>query len=35
MPFLVESNIKETKKARDILLKAIDYVKILVINLNN
>ena len=35
MPFLVESNIKETKKVSDTLLEAIDYVEITAINLNN
>ena len=34
-PVLVESNIKEIKKANDTLLKVIDYVKKNVINLNN
>ena len=35
MLFLVESNIKEIKKASDTLLKVIDYVKTLAININN
>ena len=35
MLFLVESNIKEIKKASDTLLEAIDYVEITAINLNN
>ena len=35
MLFLVESNIKETKKVSGMLLKVIDYVKTLAINLNN
>ena len=35
MLFLVESNIKETKKASDTLSKAIDYVETNAINLNN
>ena len=35
MPFQVESNIKEIKKARGTLLKVIDYAEIVVINLNN
>ena len=35
MPFLVESNIKEIKKASDTLLEAIDCVEITAINLNN
>ena len=35
MLFLVESNIKETKKVRGTLLEAIDYVEINVININN
>ena len=35
MLFLVESNIKETKRVSGMLLKVIDYVKINVINLNN
>ena len=35
MLFLVESNIKEIKKVSDMLFVAIDYVDILVINLNN
>ena len=34
MLFLVELNIKETKKVGDILLKAIDCVKTLAININ-
>ena len=35
MLFLVESNIKKIKKVIDMLLKVIDYVKTLAINLNN
>lgn len=35
MRFQVESNIKEIKKASDTLSEAIDYVKLLAINLNN
>ena len=35
MLFLVESNIKETKKVSGTLLEAIDYVEINVININN
>ena len=35
MLFLVESNIKETKKVCGTLLEAIDYVEINVININN
>ena len=35
MLFLVESNIKKIKKVSDTLLKAIDYVKTLAININN
>ena len=35
MLFLVESNIKEIKKVSDMLLKVIDYVKTLAININN
>ena len=35
MLFQVESNIKEIKKVSDILLKVIDYVKTLAININN
>ena len=35
MLFQAESNIKEIKKARDMLLKAIDYAGINAINLNN
>ena len=35
MLFLVESNIKKIKKVSDTLLKVIDYVKIVAINLNN
>ena len=35
MLFLVESNIKKIKKVSDTLLKVIDYVKTLAINLNN
>ena len=35
MLFQVESNIKETKKVSDMLLKVIDYVKTLAININN
>ena len=35
MLFLVESNIKEIKMVSGMLLKVIDYVKTLAINLNN
>ena len=35
MLFLVESNIKKIKKVIDMLLRVIDYVKTLAINLNN
>lgn len=35
MLFQVKENTKEIKKESDTLLKAIDYVKRLVINLNN
>ena len=35
MLFLVELNIKETKKVSGTLLEAIDYVEIDAINLNN
>ena len=35
MLFQVESSIKEIKKVSDMLLKVIDYVKTLAINLNN
>ena len=35
MLFLVELNIKETKKVCGTLLEAIDYVKINAINLNS
>ena len=35
MLFQVEKNIKKIKKVSDILLKVIDYVKTLAININN
>ena len=35
MLFLVESNIKKIKRVSDTLLKVIDYVKTLAININN
>ena len=35
MLFQVESSIKEIKKVSDMLLKVIDYVKTLAININN